>query len=84
MSDIVKTEIIDNVALLTLNDPDRLNALSLDMIAELHKNIILINNGEIKARCLGITGAGRGFGAGANLIEGAGKSSLEEIDQGQE
>ena len=43
MSDIVKTEIIDNVALLTLNDPDRLNALSLDMIAELHKNIILIN-----------------------------------------
>ena len=42
MSDIVKTEIIDNVALLTLNDPDRLNALSLDMIAELHKNIILL------------------------------------------
>ncbi len=32
MSDIVKTEIIDNVLLLTLNDPDRLNALSLDMI----------------------------------------------------
>ena len=64
MSDIVKTEIIDNVALLTLNDPDRLNALSLDMIAELHKNIILINNGEIKARCLVITGAGGVFAQG--------------------
>ena len=76
MSDIVKTEIIDNVALLTLNDPDRLNALSLDMIAELHKNIILIKNGEIKARCLVITGAGRGFCAGANLIERSWKVQL--------
>ena len=83
MSNVVKLETIDNVAILTLNDPDRLNALSLEMIAELHKNVILINNGEIKARCLVITGAGRGFCAGANLVEGAGKSSFEDTDPGK-
>ena len=83
MSNVVKLETIDNVAILTLNDPDRLNALSLEMITELHKNVILINNGEVKARCLVITGAGRGFCAGANLVESAGKSSFEDIDPGK-
>ena len=83
MSDVVKLEIKNNIAVLTLNDPDRLNALSMEMVSELHKNIKKINNGEIEARCLVITGAGRGFCAGANLIEGAGQSSFDEIDPGQ-
>ena len=83
MSEIVKFENIGNVTLLTLNDPDRLNALSLEMISELHRYVKMIINNELETRCLVITGAGRGFCAGANLIEGAGQSSFEDIDPGK-
>ena len=83
MSEIVKFENIGNVTLLTLNDPDRLNALSLEMISELHRYVKMIINNELKTRCLVITGAGRGFCAGANLIEGAGQSSFDDIDPGK-
>ena len=43
MSDVVKLEIKNNIAVLTLNDPDRLNALSMEMVSELHKIIKKIN-----------------------------------------
>ena len=59
----------DNVAILTLNDPERLNALSLEMLTEIHDVVKLINSGDTTARCLLITGEGRGFCAGANLID---------------
>ena len=59
----------NNVAVLTLNDPERLNALSLEMLTEIHEQIKLINDGKTNARCLVITGEGRGFCAGANLID---------------
>ena len=70
MPNKIKFHIDDNnVALLTLNDPDRLNALSLEMLTEIHEKIKLINSGTTNARCLVITGEGRGFCAGANLID---------------
>ena len=59
----------NNVAVLRLNDPERLNALSLEMLTEIHEQIKLINTGKTNARCLVITGEGRGFCAGANLID---------------
>ena len=59
----------NNVAVLTLNDPERLNALSLEMLIEIHEQIKLINADKTSARCLVITGEGRGFCAGANLID---------------
>ena len=71
MTNVLKTEIVDDIAILTLNDPERLNALSMDMISELHKQVKSINSGELKVRCAVLTGAGRGFCAGANLVEGA-------------
>ena len=83
MSEIVKCEVTEDVAVITLNDPDKLNALSLKMISELHRYIKLIANKELKARCLVITGSGRGFCAGANLLEGVGKSSFEDVNPGE-
>ena len=44
MSELIKFEVNKNsVAILTLNDPDRLNALSLKMISEIHDKIKDIN-----------------------------------------
>ena len=45
MTNVLKTEIVDDIAILTLNDPERLNALSMDMISELHKQVKSINSG---------------------------------------
>lgn len=61
----------DHVALLTLNDPERLNAVSLTMITELNQVLDEIEDPVHNARCLIMTGAGRGFCAGANLQERA-------------
>jgi 2-(1,2-epoxy-1,2-dihydrophenyl)acetyl-CoA isomerase len=61
----------EGVALLTLNDPARLNAVSLTMIQELNRVMDDIEAPANGARCLVMTGAGRGFCSGANLQERA-------------
>ena len=73
----------DNVAILSLNDPDRLNALSLEMISEIHSVIKEINLGKTSARCLVITGEGRGFCAGANLVDTSETNDFSKIDLGK-
>ena len=83
MTEMIGYEVEKNVAVLSLNDPDRLNALSLDMISQMHEKIKHINEGKTDVRCLVITGSGRGFCAGANLVEGAGKSSFDDVDPGK-
>jgi len=55
----------DRVAVLTLNAPEVLNALSKEMVQELSSAITDIIQSD--ARCLLITGQGRAFSAGANL-----------------
>ncbi len=57
----------DHVAVLTLNRPDRLNALTVGMITEL-RDAVASAQGQ-GARCLLLTGAGRGFCAGADLSQ---------------
>ena len=56
---------VGKVAVLKLNAPEVLNALTLDMVAELSHAVSAIQRGD--ARCLLLTGEGRGFCAGANL-----------------
>ena len=73
----------ENVAILSLNDPDRLNALSLDMVSEIHDVIKKINSGDTSARCLVITGEGRGFCAGANLIDTSKAADFSNMDLGK-
>ena len=60
------TEPEPGVALLTLNRPDRLNAISRTMIDEFHAVLDLLQE-HPRARVLVLTGAGRGFCAGTDL-----------------
>ncbi|MHA4875038.1 enoyl-CoA hydratase/isomerase family protein, partial [Enterococcus faecium] len=63
----ISLSLADHVATLTLNRPDRLNALSVAMIGEMRQAVAeAVAQG---ARCLLITGAGRGFCAGADLSQ---------------
>lgn len=57
----------DGVATLTINRPDRLNSLNIDVIAEMIRAVDTIRDGKSTARCLVLTGAGRGFSSGADL-----------------
>lgn len=64
-------EVSDGVATLTLNRPDRLNAFTTQMARELLKVFDEIDNDD-DVRAVVVTGAGRGFCAGADLGAGAG------------
>ena len=59
----------NNIAVLTLNHPEVLNAISAKMLDELKDVMVRINHPAEGIRCLLITGAGRGFCAGANLTD---------------
>ncbi|MFZ5609011.1 MAG: enoyl-CoA hydratase-related protein [Pseudomonadota bacterium] len=57
----------EGVALLTLNRPDRLNAISAQMLTEVNAALDQVEDAGNGARCLLLTGAGRGFSSGADL-----------------
>ena len=64
----------DHTALLTLNRPDRLNAISGEMLTRLSEALIECNE-DREVRAVVITGAGRGFCAGLDLQDAAGGGS---------
>lgn len=59
----IKLDISDQIATITLNKPDRLNACSIDMADEIFIALDLLED----ARAVIITGEGRAFCAGADL-----------------
>ncbi|GHF28827.1 enoyl-CoA hydratase [Kordiimonas sediminis] len=63
-------DIKDGLATITLNVPDKLNALSREMLEEMRKTLNQIAVGAIEARALLITGQGKAFSAGADLSAG--------------
>ncbi len=63
-----------DISILTLNRPDRMNALNDRMFEEIYEALLEVEDG---ARVLIITGAGRAFCAGADLGPG-GERILEE------
>ena len=63
----IEYTIKDNVATIRLNQPDSLNALSVEMGAELSQ---ALDDANANARALILTSAGRGFCSGANLMTG--------------
>lgn len=63
-----KYELENGVALITLSDPATLNAISVEMTEELS---VLFDRAAQEARCIVLTGEGRGFSSGANLASGA-------------
>jgi 2-(1,2-epoxy-1,2-dihydrophenyl)acetyl-CoA isomerase len=60
-------ERLDQVAHVTLNRPDRLNALNLQMIEDLRAAAAAID-GDPSVHAVLLTGAGRGFCSGADLM----------------
>jgi len=56
------------VAVLTLNRPERLNAINGAMLSELSAKLVEANR-DPDTRCIVLTGAGRGFCSGLDLVE---------------
>jgi enoyl-CoA hydratase/carnithine racemase len=57
-----------DVALVTLDRPDRLNALTFEMVDDLHRTLDALDN-DNACRVVVLTGAGRGFCSGLDLKE---------------
>ncbi|HWD29084.1 MAG TPA: crotonase/enoyl-CoA hydratase family protein [Rhizomicrobium sp.] len=64
------TEISDNILTITLNRPDKLNAFTGTMMAEMIDAFKNANTND-EVRCVIVTGSGRAFCAGADLSAGA-------------
>lgn len=67
---VVRTEPRPGVALLTLDRPERLNAMNHELVADLHAALDDVH-ADRACRVVVLTGAGRGFCAGLDLKEGA-------------
>ena len=70
------------VRLLTLNRPERLNAMDHQLVSELHQRLDEVA-GDPDVRCVVITGAGRGFCAGLDLKGSASVPGTEEQGRAQ-
>ncbi|MCS7039128.1 MAG: enoyl-CoA hydratase-related protein [Anaerolineae bacterium] len=68
MPEFIRFDITDGVARLTLNRPDRLNALTRLMTVEILEAIATCHREE-GVRCVVLAAAGRGFCAGQDLTE---------------
>lgn len=68
MSQTVLLSITDRIATVTLNRPDKMNALNSDMWRELHRIVGGLEQDET-VRCIILRGAGSHFAAGADLVE---------------
>ena len=66
MAHVLCERVDDRVRLLTLNRPDQLNAITFELVAELHDALDALAADE-ECRVAILTGAGRGFCAGLDL-----------------
>jgi enoyl-CoA hydratase len=69
---LIATDIDGPVATLTLNRPDRLNALTAEMVDELVAELAAIEQ-RPDIRAVIVAGAGRGFCAGADVVTASGR-----------
>ncbi|EHB59174.1 Enoyl-CoA hydratase/isomerase [Mycolicibacterium rhodesiae JS60] len=67
----------DGITVITLNRPERLNALNRDIVGKLHDAISTLNH-QHDCRAVILTGAGAGFCAGLDLQDG--ELSLPDTD----
>ena len=68
MYQTIRYEKQDNIAILTIDRPEALNALNSTVIGELEQAISEVEN-DASLGCLILTGAGRSFVAGADIGE---------------
>jgi enoyl-CoA hydratase/carnithine racemase len=59
-------EVVDNIATLTLDAPDRMNTISGPMLLAISARLLQADS-DPQARCIVVTGAGRAFCAGLDL-----------------
>jgi 2-(1,2-epoxy-1,2-dihydrophenyl)acetyl-CoA isomerase len=78
-------EINDGVAVLKFNRPQVLNGLTSEVLEEINAALDVVLAPGSGARCLLLTGEGRGFSSGADLASGtvAGASASTKIDAGR-
>ena len=65
----------DNIALIKLNRPERLNAWSPEMAAPMNEYFARVNSGDYRIRCIILTGEGRAFCSGADVSGLASRSA---------
>jgi E-phenylitaconyl-CoA hydratase len=70
MAEVVLYEVRDQIAYITLNRPDKLNALNNELVAELSRTWDRFEN-DPEAMVAILSGAGRAFCAGADITPGA-------------
>ena len=68
MTKLVKMSLTGGIAVVTLNRPEKLNAMSRLLIEHLTATIMAVSD-EDTLRCVVISGAGRAFSAGADVVE---------------
>ncbi len=73
--ELAKLDIDGPVGIVTLNHPEVMNAVSAEMLGGLMKALDQIEDPKNGVRCMLMTGAGRGFCAGANLQPSGGGPS---------
>ncbi|WP_296418193.1 enoyl-CoA hydratase [Pseudooctadecabacter sp.] len=76
----ITVDISDDVALITLNRPDALNALNSKLMKELSKAVAEADASD-KVRCIVLTGSEKAFAAGADIKEMADKSFVDMYRQ---
>ena len=78
--------VVDNpepgVAVVTLNRPDRLNAMSIDLVIELHDALEAVG-ADNAVRAIVLTGAGRGFCSGLDLKDYGIIPNIDGLQVGQ-
>jgi enoyl-CoA hydratase/carnithine racemase len=80
-TDVVLYEVSDGIATLTLNRPDRLNAWT-GGLARRYYGLLTQAAADDAVRVIVVTGAGRGFCAGADMDSLQGNAETDESDAG--
>src|SRR5437868_4797997 len=79
-ADEVLYEVAGGVAVITLNRPERMNTISPRMLAQLTE-LLLKANADREVRAVILTGAGRAFCAGLDLIDATQGSGIGSESQ---
>ena len=75
-------DITDDVATLTINRPEVYNAFRPETYGEIHDAILRLKSGQVVARALLITGAGKAFSSGADLNRNFAAEGGGTVDMG--
>ncbi len=73
-------EVADGIATITLNRPERMNAISGPMLAKLSQDLLKAN-ADPKVRVVLLTGAGRAFCVGLDLVDATQGSGIGSTSQ---